>query len=110
MNNSNNHGKWAPFATLINSNTVLKEINEEKTRINRPVLSEEQISELENIIIESYINHVFIEIIYYKNSHAYKTTGIISKINPISKKITLNNQKNIFFYNIIRITKKTLDF
>ncbi len=112
MNNPNDRGmiKWAPFSAVVNGNELLSEIKEEKSRISKPILSEEQINELESIILEAFASHSTIEIIYYKDNHAYKITGIITKIEPITKKITLNNQKNIFFNNIIRITKKILDF
>ena len=43
--------KWAPFSSVINGNILLKEIHEEKSRIIKPTLSEEQIQELEDKIL-----------------------------------------------------------
>ncbi len=87
--------KWAPFSSVINGNILLKEIHEEKSRIIKPTLSEEQIQELED--------KTLVTIFFYKSEHIYILKGIISKINTATKEITVNNQKVIFFSNIIRI-------
>ena len=44
--------KWAPFNSVINGNQLLDEINYERNRISKPVLSEEQIADLEENIIK----------------------------------------------------------
>lgn len=95
--------KWAPFSSVINGNILLKESHEEKSRIIKPTLSEEQIQELEDKILEKYNNKTLVTIFFYKNEHIYILKGIISKINTATKEITINNQKVIFFSNIIRI-------
>lgn len=95
--------KWAPFSSVINGDILLKEIHEEKSRIIKPTLSEEQIQELEDKILEKYNNKTLVTIFFYKSEHIYILKGIISKINTATKEITVNNQKVIFFSNIIRI-------
>jgi len=102
--------KWAPFASVINGHQLLKEIHEEKSRITKPTLSEDQINYLEEIILEIYTSKIPATIYFYECGHIYKIEGIITKINTVTKEITINNQKNIFFMNIIRIIKKMLDF
>lgn len=98
--------KWAPFNSVINGNDVIKELKEEKSRINKPTLSEDQIKELETIIIEAATDKSLVEIIFYKNNHLYKVTGIITNIDTIKKKITINNQNSYYFTNIIKIIRK----
>ncbi len=88
--------KWAPFSSVINGNILLKEIHEEKSRIIKPTLSEDK-------ILEKYNNKTLVTIFFYKSEHIYILKGIISKINTATKEITVNNQKVIFFSNIIRI-------
>ncbi len=94
--------KWAPFSSVINGNILLKEIHEEKSRIIKPTLSEVN-DELEDKILEKYNNKTLVTIFFYKSEHIYILKGIISKINTATKEITVNNQKVIFFSNIIRI-------
>lgn len=98
--------KWAPFNSVINGNDVKKEIKEENNKIPKPTLSEEQIFNLEQEIIDSYQNQSVIELKYYKNQHIYKITGIITKIDSVTKKIVINNDFIIYFNNIIQISKK----
>lgn len=95
--------RWAPFNSVINGNDLLVEIHEEKTRFKKPTLSEEQIYELEEKIISSYTEHTNINIIFYKNEHAYKVSGIVTKLDSISKKITINGKNILYFSNIIKI-------
>lgn len=102
--------KWAPFASVINGHQLLKEIQEEKSRITKPTLSEDQINYLEEIILEIYTSKTLADIYFYQFGHIYKIEGIITKINTTTKEITVNNQKSIFFMNILRIIKKMLDF
>ena len=98
--------KWAPFASVINGNEVIREIEEEQTRIEKPILSEEQIENLEETLIEAYNNSNVVEVLFYKQYHMYKITGIITKLDGATKKITINNNKTLFFSNIIGIIKK----
>lgn len=98
--------KWAPFASVINGNILLKEIKEEKSRIIKPTLSNDQIENLEETIIEAYTGKIPVDIYFYKCEHIYKIYGFITKINATTKEITINNQKNLLFSNIVRIIKK----
>lgn len=98
--------KWAPFASVINGPILLKELKEEKSKIKKPVLSEEQIEDMETTIIETYTSKDLVEIIFYQEEHFHKITGFITKIEATSKKIIINNTKSLFFSNIIRIIKK----
>lgn len=95
--------RWAPFNSVINGNDVIKELKDEQSRFKKPVLSEEQINELEEQIMDSYFSKTKINIIYYKNEHAYKTQGIVTKINSATKNITINDKNTIYFGNILKI-------
>ena len=58
------NSKWMPFNSIING-------NEEKEKLSvvkkvKPILSEEQIEIIENIIIEAFTEQVPVEIIHYK--------------------------------------------
>lgn len=101
-----NNIKWAPFNSVINGSDVLKEINEEKSRVTKPVLSEDQLEEIENKIFEAMANESTIELIFYKNNHFYKTTGKITNVSPAQKKITINHKNSYYFSNIIKIIIK----
>ena len=84
--------KWAPFAAVINGADVVKEIEEENMRIEKPNLSDEQVEILEHDLIESYNNSNVVDIIFYKQYHIYKIRGIITKLDTATKKVIINNK------------------
>lgn len=93
--------KWAPFNSVINSNSVLNELATEQKKEQHPVLTEDKINEIEEYIITSYNSSTEINIKYYKNYKFYKVSGYITKLDPINKKIMLNNNITLYFSNII---------
>ena len=98
---------WAPFNSVINDKEVIDSLTYEQTKITKPILSEEQVADIEHTIIEAYTNSSLIELHYYKDSRDNLITGNISKIDPVNKRITLNNGLNIYFTNIIKIFIKS---
>lgn len=95
--------RWAPFNSVINGNDVIKEIREEKSHFKKPILSEEQIADLEERIIISYNEQSEIDIIHYRQGKAYKLHGKVTKLDSNTKKITINYKNDIFFGNILKI-------
>lgn len=98
--------KWAPFNAVMDGNKVICDLLKQKNRKTKPLLSEEQIAELEEKIVNSYNFKTPVEIIYLKNYSYIKITGIIKNIDSIDKKIVLNNQISLYFANIIKISEK----
>ena len=98
---------WAPFNSVINDKEVIENLTSERSKITKPILSDEQIADLENTIIEAYTNSSLIELHYFKDARENLITGSISKIDPVNKRVTLNNGVNIYFTNIIKIFIKS---
>lgn len=98
--------KWAPFNSVINGNQVLNEINYERNKISKPILSEEQITVLEENIITAYSERSIINLYFYKNGCINIINGQITKLDPVNKIITINNKTRIYFNNIIDILEK----
>ncbi len=98
--------KWAPFNSVINGSQVIKEIKFEKSKINKPILSEEQIANLEEKIITAYAGNSVIKLYFYKNEHINIIDGKITKLDSVNKKIIINNKTSIYFNNIIDILIK----
>lgn len=95
--------KWAPFNSVINSNYLVKEILKEKNKINKPILSDEQIEQLEKLIKESMINQTNLNFIIYQKGLTYNLSGIVIKVDSIKQKIYLDNHKYLYFCEIIQI-------
>lgn len=88
--------KWQPFNSIIPSKQMIKDILTEKTKIKKPLLSDEQIQDIENKLIECYYEKVPIKINYYFQGNILATKGVIKKIDFTYHKIYLNNQVLIF--------------
>ena len=93
---------WAPFNSVINNYDIINDVKNRETFINKPNYTEEQLEELESKILESYTSQNTITVEYYQNNKSIPIVGIISKIDPVYKRIYINN-KYLYFYNIINI-------
>lgn len=95
--------KWAPFNSVINGKFLINNIEKEKSKIPKPLLSEEQIQNIENIIKEAYINKVLVEFIIYQGGFTKKIKSMIINIDSVKQKIFLENHKCIYFCEIINV-------
>lgn len=93
--------KWQPFNSCFSSSKILKELNYEKNKIEFPILSEDQLSLLEDKIKNAYFLKQNIKIKYYYNEQILEIIGKINNINLIKKNILINN-KIIHFKQIIQ--------
>lgn len=93
---------WAPFNSVINNHDIIDDIKDKESYINKPDYSEEQLEELEFKIKNAYTSQDIINIYYYHNHRSICVNGIISKIDPVFKRININNTY-INFFDIINI-------
>lgn len=95
--------KWAPFNSVVNSKYLIKEIENDKAKIYKPSLSDEQMEYLESKIFESYFNVIPIEITIYQKGYLKMIKGTVTKILKAQQKIFLDNEKDIHFCEIVKI-------
>ena len=93
--------KWAPFASVIDSNILVNEILEEKEKINKPILTDDRYINIEDDILYSYKNNEYINIEYFKNGKICKIKEKVYKIDTFSKQIILSNKTKLNFNIII---------
>jgi len=94
--------KWMPFNSVISGNKLIDSIILEKNKIVMPTLSEDQLADIENKLLNAFHNQEKVKIKYYNKGNLYIKEGLINEININSKKI-LFNKTNIFFSQIIEI-------
>lgn len=94
--------KWQPFSAVVPSEKMLKDVLDEKCKIRKPILSEDQEKDLEIRILDSFNEKEIVTIMYYKEGKLYKITGIITNIDVISRKILINTRFSLFFSQIIK--------
>ncbi len=95
--------KWRPFHSVTNTTVMLREENKKTGLKKMPVLSDDQINDLEKKIIFSFYSAKPISINYYKNGMVYTKNGSIKKIDDIKHTITLSDNTILFFNQIIKI-------
>lgn len=96
--------KWQPFDSLVSSQKMINSIVNEKAKINKPILSSDQLNQLNDLIIEYFYEQINIIIKYYKNNNIYKTAGTIIDLNQSNKTITLNTNVKLHISQILQIS------
>ena len=94
--------KWQPFNSVINTNKIVAVLEKERNYIIKPSLSEEQLIELNNKVLDAFYSKIKIKIKYYFNGVIYEKKGTITSINNNSKFIVINKEK-INFSQILDI-------
>ena len=93
---------WAPFNSVISGSKMIKELERERNKVPKPILSEDQLNKINNILLEAYQNKVLILIKYYKNGYIFIIKGSIIKINSLKQEVIIN-KKRIFWSQIILV-------
>jgi hypothetical protein len=93
--------KWAPFNSVVDGNNLVKSIEKEKNKIEKPTLSEEQFQKIENDILESMINKVPLVFTIFQGGFTKNIVAIATKIDPVKQKIFLSNNNFLYFREII---------
>jgi O-succinylbenzoate synthase len=78
--------KWQGFF-MPEHTRELRKIWKDGEKQPRPQLSEEQIEEMEQAILESLEHQVLIELTIWENGYFQKRVGTVQRIDPLSKKI-----------------------
>lgn len=94
--------KWQPFDSCYSCGKILKDIYKQKNRNKLPTLSEDQLIELEEKILNAYHLNETISIKYFYNGSLYQKNGKINFINLQEKKLYINNCI-IYFKQIIEV-------
>ncbi len=93
---------WNPFFALANTRGKIDEAFDNRNNIEKACISEDEMYEIQEKIVNSYENCAVVEIEYFKNSRNKIETGIVSKIDPINKTVLINNTI-LKFEDIIKV-------
>lgn len=92
MPSKERQGKWQPFDALEGYKTSLRNVEYEKTKIPKPILLPDELEQLNYRLIHAIEENKTIKVIYYKDGFNYEIEGEVTKVNNISKEITINDQ------------------
>lgn len=95
--------KWQPFDSLTNTKKMKHELQLKKEKIEMPLLSDDQLSVIEENIKSAYYNKDYINIKYYLNGAIIKKKAKIKSINYNLKYIKLSDNTLIYYKQIISV-------
>ena len=95
--------KWQPFDSLLSSKKVAKEIINEKSKVAMPTLSEDQLLNIEEKVLEAYYNGETVRLVYYRKGTYYTKNSLIKYIDKYKKQLILNDGSILYFKQIVKI-------
>ena len=95
--------KWAPYKSLNEQEDYLKKLHNKQEKVERPSISSDEADNINEILVNYHGEELLIE--YWRNDKINTVSSILSKIDPVNKKIILPLRKAIFFAELIRIER-----
>jgi hypothetical protein len=88
--------KWAPFDALQGHHSMISELKYRLGKISKPILSDDQYSEMNLALVESVTNKKLVKVIYYYDGYLYDFISYVIKID--------------YTFGIVRFKEKTLSY
>ena len=95
--------KWAPYKSLNEQEDYLKKLHNKQEKVERPRISSDEAENINEILVNYHGEELLIE--YWRNEKINTVSSILSKIDPLNKKIILPLRKAIYFAELIRIER-----
>ncbi|PGQ20801.1 YolD-like family protein [Bacillus cereus] len=95
--------KWTPFAAMPEQFAGIREIIKDKTKVERPTLTQDEQERIENMLLCSLLSEEEILITYYEDRFLLTSYMTVIDIDPLNKSIICTDA----FYN--NITLKFID-
>ena len=73
--------KWAPFATMPEQYEMLNQLKQEQNKIDKPILSDDQLNDLNDKLIFKMYNDPAIDVRYYLKGYIQTIEGYIHKVD-----------------------------
>ena len=95
--------KWAPYKSLNEQEDYLNKLHQKQNKVERPRISSDEAENINEILVNYHGEELLIE--YWRNDKINTVSSILSKIDPVNKKIVLPLRKTIYFTELIRIER-----
>ena len=95
--------KWAPYKSLNEQENYLNKLHQNQNKIERPRISSDEAENINDILVNYHGEELLIE--YWRNEKINTVSSVLSKIDPVNKKIVLPLRKTIYFSELIRIER-----
>ena len=95
--------KWAPYKSLNEQDDYLNKLHKDLNKETRPKISSDEADEINEILVNYHGEELIIS--YWRNDKTNTISSILTKIDPVNRKIVLPERKTIYFRELIRITR-----
>ena len=95
--------KWAPYKSLNEQENYLNKLHQNQNKVERPRISSDEAENINDILVNYHGEELLIE--YWRNEKINTLSSILSKIDPVNKKIVLPLRKTIYFTELIRVER-----
>lgn len=97
--------KWLPFDSLIGYHDLINDLRYRLGKKDKPVLSDDQLEEMDRTLKISLTNQEDIFITYYQDGYIKQTVGKVKSINILERQLTLDDNAHYLLDNIVNIEK-----
>lgn len=94
--------KWAPYKSLPEQEDYLEKMEEEKNKVDKPLLSDDELIELDTKL-STYNRGNPISIEYYDHGFIKTVDDYLDYIDTINKRIVLKNRMSIPVSNVLSL-------
>lgn len=94
--------KWAPYKSLPEQEDYLEKMEEEKNKVDKPLLSDDELIELDTKL-STYNRGDHISIEYYDYGFIKTIDDYLDYIDTINKRIVLKNRMSIPVSNVLSL-------
>lgn len=86
--------KWQPFASLPEQAGYIQQVLYDLNKIEKPLLSEDQLLELNRLVYEAYESRAWIKLAYFYDGYIYLVEGVIIKIELDKQTIVVEHHQS----------------
>ncbi|BCC32752.1 MULTISPECIES: YolD-like family protein [Bacillus] len=99
--------KWTPFAAMPEQFAGIREIIKEKTKVERPTLTQDEQERIENMLLCSLVSEEEIMITYYEDGYLLSSYMTVVDIDPSNSAVVCTdafyNKMKLQFANIVDV-------
>ena len=95
--------KWAPYKSLNEQEGYLKKLHSDNEKVEKPRISSDEAENTNEILVNYHGEELVVS--YWRNNKINTISTVLSKIDPINKKIVIPERKTIYFAELVNLSK-----
>ncbi|MGL4009490.1 YolD-like family protein [Staphylococcus nepalensis] len=97
--------KWQPFKTMPEQYERLEQYVEDQNKIDKPILSDDQLSELNDTLVFKMFHDPVITVSYYEDGYIKTKEGYIHKVDVHTQTLHLYEETGLSKVNLLDIVE-----